>query len=269
MKLSCDPGSSSKRAQKQTSLPARARIGSETRSIYLERSSARPNSPNSQYATNEQIDEGSSYEHSSLGTSGSSSSVQTPSQENDSFEQCWTIDVNGQAPDFFSCASGTLEVNDWQRFQDHYISQSWEITDHDVALAQHINEDPITEVQDSRSSAISSKTWYAQLVQLTPEPEVQILLSPGLLFTEPSNFCIPDRMTHYSDTRIDRLWGNHRTFAETEQVSDLFARTVSSFFGTDCRRMARMASEPLDGRVIANSEIVPNGLGSVILMCSC
>jgi hypothetical protein len=76
-------------------------------------------------------------------------------------------------------------------------------------------------------------------------------------------------MTHYSDTRIDRLWGNHRTFAETEQVSDLFARTVSSFFGTDCRRMARMASEPLDGRVIANSEIVPNGLGSVILMCSC
>jgi hypothetical protein len=76
-------------------------------------------------------------------------------------------------------------------------------------------------------------------------------------------------MTYCSDRRISRLWGSHKTFAETEQVSDLFGRTVSDFFGTNCRQMARMASEPLNGRVLANSEIVSNGLGGVILVWSC
>lgn len=87
----------------------------------------------------------------------------------------------------------------------------------------------------SRDTVMKETAWIT-------DDDVQTSLTSGLLNMQPWRHVIPNAFERQLDHRLDRLWGNHKSFSKTgsgwTRVTPLFGRTFSELF-----RMSKQLAE--------------------------
>lgn len=96
-------------------------------------------------------------------------------------------------------------------------------------------------LDSSRDGATVRTAWIT-------DDNAQSLLSCGLLNMQPWRQFIPNAFERQLDHRIDRLWGNHKSFSKAGsgwyRVTPLFGRTFSELF-----RMSKQLAENVGNRL--------------------
>ncbi|PSN59786.1 hypothetical protein BS50DRAFT_536985 [Corynespora cassiicola Philippines] len=246
LKRPCNPGTASKRGQKQSARHSQLRNNATAISTSYENTPTGWGSPSSEEERYNPFNEMMGLQDSSPGSSDSNSYTHIPHPQDrsssnstpgdtvfDNWKQYSGTSSHASVPRAFHILppspeyDGTQEWEEWKYDQE---AASW--ASKDAEYAQILELDAASEHTACESSQA--------VIQVAPSAGTSYPpRSPGLLLIEPSNHRLSNRMTFLLDRRMERLWGNYKTFADTKQVSELFSRTVSDFFGIQCRQMAR------------------------------
>ncbi|KAF2239708.1 hypothetical protein EV356DRAFT_528280 [Viridothelium virens] len=239
----CSPGRPSRRGQQQSFRQPEpwnegtAAGESNTESEYL---SVRRDSIISQEATYSQLNEGVSLQVPSLGPSEASAYMVNQRQ---CIELQLTSENAGsgswqQSSDSFACASDWQAINVSQLIDEHDAAQGWRIgEEYEMNIPQRAFDDAHIPQGRALASILGNSTGQATQI-IPPGTTIHPQMPSSLILIEPSNHRVQNKMIYWMDKRMEQLWGNYKTFANTKKVSELFSWTVSEFFSISCRQMA-------------------------------
>ncbi|KZM21983.1 hypothetical protein ST47_g6867 [Ascochyta rabiei] len=248
-KHDCDPGRLSNRAQRSQRQPVHQRVSPSDRTTAVPGATQREILAAYQHlgSSHETPDlyikaSPSSRTSRSASSSGQSSSLATPDTQEflQYFPDAGSHHDFQDSSDFLPYTSKPQLLDESSASSGHDAALEWEgVSPGDLNDAQAVHQHP--DDKDVWELALAS---YRTRTQAAVVSDTNVQMLSGLPDFRPSRYC-SSLFEERLDNRINRLWGNYKTFAVASSkgfgVTPLFGRTLSELF-----RMSRQMAESDD-----------------------